>query len=333
MRKASVIIAFFQREPGILVRALKSIAAQHIPAGWSVEVIVVDDGSPRRAQDEVCGLDFREPLRLKVIRQANGGVAAARNRGLDTADPWGTLICFLDADDVWPPDHLARAIDAHEGGFDFYFTDNRRPGHHDSHVRSHCAPETGRFLATAQQMSGILEIPTDYMVGLILKEFPTQASTVIYQRSIATDLRFNPRLKAAGEDMLFFVALASTAKRVGFDLDSCVECGAGLNIYFANLGWDSPKCLAILVDKLLAHRLIGQTVMLSPANKEVNEGIVSDYHRALAFHILRNLAKHPTRVPKEILRLIGRDPRMALALPVEMVRVARGAFFDRKQSK
>ena len=333
MQEIAVIIPFFQQAPGILARALNSVASQHIPEGWSAEVIVVDDGSPRPVQDEVYSVRLREPLRLRVVRQRNGGVAAARNRGLDEASPSATLIAFLDSDDEWRPDHLGRAITAFRSGFDFYFTDNRRAGHHDSHVRSHCGPETGRFIASAQQKSGILEIPTDLMVWLIMKEFPTQASTVVYKRGIAARLRFDTRLKAAGEDLLFFTALAAAANRIGFDLDSHVQCGSGLNMYFGNLSWDSPKCLAMRVDKLLAHRLIGKRVTLSPSNRAWNERYVLDCRKELGFHVLRHLAKHPARVPKQLLRLISGDPAVALALPLDMARAARVAVVGRKQSK
>ena len=333
MQVIAVIIPFFQREPGILTRALDSVTSQHIPKGWSVEVIVVDDGSPRPARDEARSVSFREPLHLKVIRQRNGGVAAARNRGLDEASPSVTLIAFLDSDDVWPPDHLARAIKAYGSGFDFYFTDNRRVGHHHSHVRSHCGAETGRFIASAGQQQGMVEIPTDYLAWLIMKEFPTQASTVVYKRSIAAHLRFNARLKAAGEDVLFFTALATAANRVGFDMDSSVECGGGLNMYFGNLSWDSPAFLAIKVDQLLAHRFIAKTVALSPANKEWNGGHVLTCRRELAFHVLRHLAKHPARVPIQLWRLIRRDPGTALALPMDVAHAARTALASRKQGK
>jgi succinoglycan biosynthesis protein ExoW len=333
MPQITVIIPFFQQEPGILARALDSVRSQHLPEGWSVEVIVVDDGSPRQAQAEVRSVHLPEPFRLKVIRQKNGGVAAARNRGLDEAPSSTTLLAFLDSDDVWPPDHLTRAIQAYNSGFDFYFTDNHRAGHHDSHVRSSCGPETGRFIASAQQKHGILEIPTDYLVWLIMKEFPTQASTVVYTRSMAAHLRLHTRLKAAGEDVLFFTALAATANRIGFDLDSCVQCGGGLNMYYGNLSWDSPAFLAIKVDQLLAHRLIAKTITLSPANKEWNDQHVMACRRELAFHVLRHLAKHPSRVPKQLWRLIRRDSRLSLALPLDVVHAARIALVRRKQSK
>lgn len=323
MRSVSVIIPFFQREPGILARALKSIESQIIPADWAVDAIVVDDASPCSADVETRDLQWNEPLRLKVIRQENGGVAAARNRGLEEVDQATTLIAFLDSDDIWPANHLAHAIRALDSGFDLYFTDNRRTGYHTSYI-AECAPETGRVIDCAGQESGVVEIPADQFGGLIVKEFPTQASTVVYRRSVAPDLRFNVTLKAAGEDVLFFSVLASKARRIGFDLDNCVECGSGINMYFGNFQWDSPKCMAIRVDQVLAHRLIGTMVNLSSESKRLNDAEVLYYRRELAFHVLRNLTKHPARVPKEIARLIRSDPAVAMMLPSDLIRVAFG---------
>jgi succinoglycan biosynthesis protein ExoW len=321
--KASVIVPFFQHEPGILSRALRSVYSQHIPAGWSVEVIVVDDASPCPADNEMRDLAVGELVHVKVIRQENGGVAAARNRGLEETDQTAAVIAFLDSDDIWPANHLARAIQAIDSGFDFYFTDNRRAGHHDSYIVE-CAPNTLQVVASAWQETGVVEIPQDEVVGLIVKEFPTQASTVVYKRGQAAALRFNTTLKAAGEDVLFFAMLAASAHRVGFDLESAVECGAGLNMYFANFGWDSPKCMAIRVDQILAHRLIGKMVSLSPKSKRMNDAEVTYYRREFAFHVLRNLVKHPTRVPKEIARLFRSDAAAAIMLPGDMLRVAFG---------
>lgn len=323
MNKVSVIVPFFQREPGILSRALKSICLQQIPAGWCVEVVVVDDASPCPADNEIRELPVGEPVTVKLILQENGGVAAARNRGLEETDRTATVIAFLDSDDIWPANHLARAIHALESGFDFYFTDNRRAGHHDSYIVE-CAPNTLHVLASAWQETGVVEIPPDEVVGLIVKEFPTQASTVVYKRDRAAALRFNTALKAAGEDIVFFSMLAASVHRVGFDLESAVECGGGLNMYFANFGWDSPKCMAIRVDQILAHRLIGKMVNLSPRSKRMNDAEVIYYRRELAFHVLRNLVKHPARVPKEIARLIRSDPAVAIMLPSDMIRVAFG---------
>jgi glycosyltransferase involved in cell wall biosynthesis len=60
-----------------------------------IEVIVVDDGST----DETAAVADRvNEQRLRCIRAAHGGAAAARNRGLEEAS--GDLIQFLDADDI-----------------------------------------------------------------------------------------------------------------------------------------------------------------------------------------------------------------------------------------
>jgi glycosyltransferase involved in cell wall biosynthesis len=70
------------------------------------EVIVVDDGSTDASADRLA--PFAD--RLTLLRQPNRGVAAARNAGVAAAT--GELIAFLDGDDRWPPQSLARRIEA-----------------------------------------------------------------------------------------------------------------------------------------------------------------------------------------------------------------------------
>lgn len=73
-----------------LVRAVESVEAQRGP---SYEIIVVDDGSTDETPEVAAGLGTR----IEYIRQANAGVAAARNAGLEQAR--GRYVIFLDADD------------------------------------------------------------------------------------------------------------------------------------------------------------------------------------------------------------------------------------------
>jgi len=74
--------------------------------GW--EAVVVDDGST----DGTAALaeEGMEDARFRLVRQPPGGLARARNRGL--AEARGGCIAFLDADDMWRPDYLARMLAA-----------------------------------------------------------------------------------------------------------------------------------------------------------------------------------------------------------------------------
>jgi|JI10StandDraft_1071094.scaffolds.fasta_scaffold214976_4 glycosyltransferase involved in cell wall biosynthesis len=68
------------------------------------ELIVVDDGS-RDATVEIAS-QFDE--RIRVVQQKNAGVCAARNHGYRLSR--GRFLCFLDHDDWWFPDKLARQL-------------------------------------------------------------------------------------------------------------------------------------------------------------------------------------------------------------------------------
>lgn len=90
-----------------LPASIGSVMAQTF-ADW--ELIVVDDGSSDASAAIVAAID--DP-RIHLIRQANAGVSAARNRALDEAG--GEYIAFLDADDTWVPtflEKMAAALDA-----------------------------------------------------------------------------------------------------------------------------------------------------------------------------------------------------------------------------
>ena len=78
-------------------RAIDSVRAQSSPAH---EIIVVDDGS----SDETALVAGGYHDAVKVIRQVNCGVAAARNAGARAAS--GDWLAFLDADDWYSPDRL-----------------------------------------------------------------------------------------------------------------------------------------------------------------------------------------------------------------------------------
>lgn len=94
-----------------LADALQSIVAQTAPAS---AVIVVDDGS-----DDHPELVVAEFPQVRIIRQVNQGLAAARNTGLEAADT--EFICFLDADDRLLPGALEAGLGALQQNLDAAF--------------------------------------------------------------------------------------------------------------------------------------------------------------------------------------------------------------------
>lgn len=96
-RLVSVIIPAYNAANWIGA-TLESVAMQ---THRSIEVIVVDDGSHDRTV-EISEAFARSDPRFRVVRQANAGVAAARNHGASLAR--ADLLSFVDADDLWTPD-------------------------------------------------------------------------------------------------------------------------------------------------------------------------------------------------------------------------------------
>jgi glycosyltransferase involved in cell wall biosynthesis len=97
----SCIVPVFNGER-YLAEALDSILAQtHRP----LEVVVADDGST----DATAGVVRRYGDAVRAVWQPNTGAPAARNLGLRHAR--GDFIAFLDADDLWHRDKLARQVE------------------------------------------------------------------------------------------------------------------------------------------------------------------------------------------------------------------------------
>jgi glycosyltransferase involved in cell wall biosynthesis len=94
----SVIIPVYNGER-FLAEAIRSVLEQTLPPD---EVIVVDDGSTDGSASIVAGLARTSSPPIRYVYQENQGPAAARNCALTTAT--GTMIAFMDADDLWLPD-------------------------------------------------------------------------------------------------------------------------------------------------------------------------------------------------------------------------------------
>ncbi len=97
----SVVLPVYQGE-SLVLRAVASVLGQSYE---TLELIVVDDGSTDGTLER---LERVKDPRLTVLTVENRGVAHARNLGMSRSR--GEYLAFLDADDLWHPDFLSRAL-------------------------------------------------------------------------------------------------------------------------------------------------------------------------------------------------------------------------------
>lgn len=116
----SIIVPVYAVEK-YLAECLRSIVNQTYR---SLEIIVVDDGSPDRSY-EIASAYARADRRISVVRRENGGLGAARNTGV--AEARGRYLTFVDSDDILPRDGIARMVSSlQRTGSDFVVGAMRR---------------------------------------------------------------------------------------------------------------------------------------------------------------------------------------------------------------
>lgn len=93
----SVVVPAYSEEK-VIVRTVQSLLAQEYPG--TLEIIVVDDGSPDRTADVVTAAFENNPS-IRVLRKPNGGKASALNVGVREAT--GEIVVAVDADTLLAP--------------------------------------------------------------------------------------------------------------------------------------------------------------------------------------------------------------------------------------
>lgn len=101
----SIVVPVYNVER-YLEECVGSIGAQTYDA---LEILLVDDGSTDNS-GALCDKLAQQDSRIRVFHKPNGGVASARNHGLDHAT--GQWVLLVDADDRIEPDLVARCMEA-----------------------------------------------------------------------------------------------------------------------------------------------------------------------------------------------------------------------------
>ena len=194
----SVVIPLYNKEKEI-ARTLRSVLAQ---TSQPLEIIVVDDGSTDGSAARV--EEIGSPL-IRLIRQENRGVSAARNRAMQEA--CGEYAALLDGDDTWEPGYLAeieRLIAAYPGCGAYATSFNVDDGHH---LTPGDTPQT----------EGVVDFFTEALSHYVL----IPSSTTL-RRKPALSLGGFPEGMRMGEDQYLWTKLARTSPVCFSRPGSCV---------------------------------------------------------------------------------------------------------------
>jgi succinoglycan biosynthesis protein ExoW len=238
MATFTVVIPFYQKEPGILRRALKSIFDQTYQ---DFNIVVVDDESPLGIDIELQGIDPNWQSRIIVVRQKNGGPGGARNTGLDNVPNDTRFVALLDSDDIWLPDHLQNAFDSMtrfdaecywasmQASEEFYY--------HFGMAELEQAEGGTRLSETPL----VIEMPD--LASVMLKNWSfLHLTCMVMARPVFETVRFDPALRLAAEDVLFFCDCILKSRRTVLCDESGAARGMGINI-FHSIDNRSPQFL------------------------------------------------------------------------------------------
>ena len=197
----SVIVPVYKVEP-YLRKSVDSILAQTYT---NLEVFLIDDGSPDNCPaicDEYAALDSR----VKVIHQANAGVSAARNAGLDAAT--GEYIGFVDSDDWIEPDMYERLFTAMVS----FKADIACIDYCIEYGNSATEVNFNRNSGS----STVLYSRDEAVIGQCINELPVTMWTKLINADLFHDLRFLKGVKI-GEDKYLSFQLLSRAETVVYE--------------------------------------------------------------------------------------------------------------------
>ncbi len=180
MKKISVILPVYRVEKYIGV-TVKSVLAQTYK---NFELLIIDDGSPD-SSIKICQ-QFTDP-RIKILQQANRGLAGARNTGIRHAQ--GEYLAILDGDDLWLPKKLEKHVEHLKAS----------PTVGLSFSRSAFIDEAGNLLGT-YTMPRLKEITPSYL----FRDNPVgNGSAAVIRREVFEAIKFRKNLYGTMEDFYF----------------------------------------------------------------------------------------------------------------------------------
>jgi succinoglycan biosynthesis protein ExoW len=296
----AVVIPFFQRQSGILAKALMSIANQNYPS-HALYVIVVDDCSPIPATTELQTCPPPAGLRIKVIQQPrNSGPNEARNAGLLNLETGTQVVAYLDSDDAWEGPHLARAVRALANGYNAYFANLYHLGDTVNEFE-----KAKRVNPADHPMIGDDPTLRAYQ-GDMVHQIAT--ANIIFMPSLVIDAaalgqaRFPLAHRHGGGDYLYWMDLIQHGAKFAFSTAPEVRCGSGINMWYGS-GWGTDGLAMRVVDEARFRRTVLDKYAKTEATKTSLRNRIAELQREMiqdAIHRLRHKKKVDWKVVKTI---------------------------------
>lgn len=222
------------------------------------EIIVVNDGSPDTAKLERAIKIYLEDI--TYIKQRNAGAGVARNTGIEHAR--GSIIAFLDSDDVWMPDFLAsQYVFLERNGLDMVYCDAVLFGMRSAYRQTlmETAPSEGEC-----DFDAILDLRCNVVTsGTMVRK------TAIFRAGMFE----NERVKA--EDFHLWLRIAKTGSKIGYQKKPLLKYRVHLN----SLSGDAINRVERSID---AFQRVNQTIELTAEQRRSVEERISGLQADLA---------------------------------------------------
>lgn len=234
-------------------QCVRSILAQE--GSFGLEVVIVDDGSPIPAEDDLD--ELRLDPRVRIVHQENAGASAARNKALDNVHRDADYIALIDSDDAWERGFVSAAVEALELGYDLFFCDTSRFSRNESRFNWEDDPKLNLYPVDhllIDEQNAVYEYKGDFFDYVVRRSSILSSSALVFRRSIAEKLRFNQELHS-GEDRLFKLHLCKAVKKVAFSGKILCTEGRGVNI-FDSVSWGTERSILLNADYIKMSKLV-----------------------------------------------------------------------------
>jgi glycosyltransferase involved in cell wall biosynthesis len=168
-----------------------------------LDVIVVNDGST----DDLAAALAPYLAQIRVIHQKNGGLSHARNTGIEASD--SEYIAYLDADDAWHPEKIARQLSTFDADPDVDLV----------HTGVRYIGPDGALL---EREKTFWFDPNEMSYANLLRHNIITVSSVLHRRSAIGAERFSVALRAC-EDWDLWLRLLADGRRFSFVRDPLTD--------------------------------------------------------------------------------------------------------------